>query len=201
MVLHLGIVQLVEQECGALFDNDGVIPPVERLGGLKRQAVLDLAHGEQVASDEDELQEDLAELVVVRVDDLIFLEGLELAHGGARDVTLLVVTGVVPEARLTATFVVNGGSVPLDKFHAVGVDDAVVLGLDAEIVGYKFDWTLVRCGGSGLAGAAEPAPATTTATIALVLVPSAAVAVVLVIIVVLKILPMHDDRFNYYKYQ
>lgn len=83
VVLHLRVVQAVQEEGRALLNDDSVVATVERLRRLQRQAVLDRAHGEQVASDEDKLEEDLSQLISVRVDDLVLLECLKLAHGGS----------------------------------------------------------------------------------------------------------------------
>lgn len=74
MILHLGVVEIIEEEGGAFFDHNCVVPPVEGRGGLERNLVLDGGRREEVASDEYELEEDLLQLLSVGVDYLVFLE-------------------------------------------------------------------------------------------------------------------------------
>jgi len=42
VVLHLGVVEIIEQEGGALFDHNGVVAPVEGRSRLKSNLLLDL---------------------------------------------------------------------------------------------------------------------------------------------------------------
>jgi hypothetical protein len=59
MIFHLGVVKIVEQESGAFLDHNGIVPSVERRGGLKRNLMLDGGGREEVASHEYELEENL----------------------------------------------------------------------------------------------------------------------------------------------
>ena len=74
MVLHLRVVEIIEQESGALFDHDGVVSPVKGLRGLKSNLMFDVRRREKVAAHEDELEKDLLQLLCVGVDYLVFLE-------------------------------------------------------------------------------------------------------------------------------
>jgi hypothetical protein len=55
VVLHLGVIQIVEQERGAFFYDNGVVSPIEWRQRLKRDLVLDGGRREEIASDEYEL--------------------------------------------------------------------------------------------------------------------------------------------------
>lgn len=55
MVLHFGVVEVIEQKRGTFFNHNGVVSPVEWGGRLKRNLVLDGGRREEVASDEYEL--------------------------------------------------------------------------------------------------------------------------------------------------
>lgn len=74
MIFHFGVVEVVEQECGTLLNDNGVVPAVKWRCGFKGDLAVELRRGEQVASYKDELEEDLFQLGRVRVDDLVFLE-------------------------------------------------------------------------------------------------------------------------------
>jgi hypothetical protein len=41
MVLHLGVVKIIEQEGRAFFNHNCIVSPVERRGSLKRDLMLD----------------------------------------------------------------------------------------------------------------------------------------------------------------
>lgn len=41
VVLHFGVVEVIEQECRALFYNNGVVPAVKCGGSLKRNGAID----------------------------------------------------------------------------------------------------------------------------------------------------------------
>jgi len=74
VVFHFGVVEVVEQEGRAFLDFDGVVPSVKGGSRLQRDLTVKLRRREQVAADENELQENLFELVCMSVDDLVFLE-------------------------------------------------------------------------------------------------------------------------------
>lgn len=136
----------------------------------------------------------------MRVDDLVLLERLKLAVGGVGALALLVVTGVV--AQFLATTVVDCGGVSFNELNTVGVNNAVILRLDAEIISDKFDRTFVGRRDSGLTRAAEAAAATavSASTAAMMpvmalsmmsLVTSMAASAMLIVVVVVVALPMH----------
>ena len=118
-------------------------------------------------------------MVVVRVDDLVLLEGFQLAHGGAGHVRLLVITAVIAEDAGLAVLIGDGGRMSFDELDAIGVDNPVVLGLDSEVVGDELDRALVRLRNSRLAGAAEAFAAATVAATTTPLVATSAVAFII----------------------
>jgi len=135
MILHLGLVQVVEQEGRALFDHDSVIPPIKRGRGLQCNLGFEVGSRKQVASDEHELQKNLLQLLSVSVYYLVFLESFQLAYGATGHVAGLVFGG---------RGVDESGCLAVDEVDFVSVDDAVVLALDSEVVGDQFDRSFVR---------------------------------------------------------
>lgn len=55
MILHLGVIEVVEQESGAFLNHNGIVSTIEWGGSLERNLVLDGGRREEVASDEYEL--------------------------------------------------------------------------------------------------------------------------------------------------
>ena len=77
MVFHFAVVEVIQQKGRAFLDDDGVIAPVKRGCGLERDLSVEVRRREQVAAHEHELEEDLFELVGVRVYYLVFLESFK----------------------------------------------------------------------------------------------------------------------------
>ena len=74
MVFHFGVVEIVQKESGTFFDDNGVVPPVKGHGGFESDLAVEVRGREQIASNENELQEDLSQLVCMCVNYLVFLE-------------------------------------------------------------------------------------------------------------------------------
>lgn len=79
MIFHFGTVKVVQQERRTLLDDDGVISSVKWCSRFERDLAFEIRGRKQIASDKHELEEDLFQLVGVRVDDLVFLESFKLA--------------------------------------------------------------------------------------------------------------------------
>ena len=78
VVLHLGVVELLELECRAYHNGNGVKPTVEGAGSLQRDPLVQFGRRVQVAAHEHELVKDGFELASVRVYDFVFLEGFQV---------------------------------------------------------------------------------------------------------------------------
>jgi hypothetical protein len=171
VILHLGVVEIVEQEGGDLLDDNCVVPPVEGRGCLKRNLVFDGGRREEVAPDEYELEEDLLQLLSVGVDYLVFLESFKCAKRASRSVARLVVTKVTVFFCWLALLVLDSGGA-FNEVDSVSVDDAVISASDSEVIGDEDDGPFGRGCHPGLSWASKRWSATTSLVSSLVLVSS-----------------------------
>lgn len=80
------------------------------------------------------MKENSTKLIVVSVDDLVFLECFKLAHGATRNIRLFI-GRMGTKSSWFALRVINCSSMTFNKFHTIGVDDAMILAANTKVVG------------------------------------------------------------------
>ena len=128
MILHFRVVEIVQKEGRYFVDDNSIIPTEERCGSLNGDSLLDLTRGEEIDTNKHELQENLLQLLSVGVDDLVFLECFQSTQRSTGNVVLGSLLWI--------------SLMTFDKVNLVGVDDAVILAADSEIVGNELNWAL-----------------------------------------------------------
>lgn len=173
VVLHFGVVEVVQQEGRGLLDLDGEVAAIEGSGGLQSDDVVVVRGREEVAAHEHKLQENALELLGIGVDDLVLLESLQLAEGASGNIAAIATVVALRLVLLRRDSVDH-----VDEVHAVGVDDALVLRFNSEVVGDQLDGSLHwRCevGSPGVGSKSIPASAVSLAEVLLALVEVSAI--------------------------
>jgi hypothetical protein len=182
MVLHFGVVKIVEQESRYFFNHDCVVSAVKWRSCLQCDLMLDSRSRKEVASYEHELEEDLLELLGVGVDDLVLLESFKGTERAPRDITPLVFAQSFSSR--SSWFLFLSGGLTFDEVNPVGVDDTVVSAPNSEVVCDEDDRSFNWSGYPGLSWAVETSSPSTASTASVTPALASIVSMILIVSVV-----------------